>query len=215
MIGSIFVDPIRAVIFTAAHFLGGSLGAGVLAVSLLLRVALMPLTLRLARRAAARQRALAAIQPELKALTARHAKDAEQLHRKTMEVYARAGVSPVDGAGLLGNFAQLPVLGGMYGALRRGASGAFGWMSDIAQPNLPLAVASAVLAGLAAYVGAQPGTDSQRMYWLAAGAGTAISLFIFWHASAALVLSWTASSAVNAIQGALLVRERRAGQGAA
>jgi YidC/Oxa1 family membrane protein insertase len=211
MIGSLFVDPIRAVIFAAAHFLGGSLGAGVLATSLVLRIALMPLTLRLARRQAARQRALAALQPRLLELNKRHRADAVKLHEETMAVYRNAGISPFDGAGLLGSFAQLPLLGGMYGALRRGASGAFAWMTDIAQPNLPLAIASAALAGLGAYVGAQAGSDSPRMIWLAFGLGTGISLVIFWHASAALVLSWTASSAVNAVQGALLLRERRAG----
>ena len=41
---SAFVDLIRMTIFTAAHVCGGSLGAGIVAVSVVMRLALMPLS---------------------------------------------------------------------------------------------------------------------------------------------------------------------------
>jgi membrane protein insertase Oxa1/YidC/SpoIIIJ len=45
------VELVRGIVFASAHFLGGSIGGGILALSLLVRIALMPWTLPAARRA--------------------------------------------------------------------------------------------------------------------------------------------------------------------
>ena len=68
-----FVEVIRAAIFSAAHVCGGSLGGGILLVSAVVRIALLPLTLKLARRAREQQAKLAALKPELDAIRRRHA----------------------------------------------------------------------------------------------------------------------------------------------
>src|ERR1041384_7461872 len=46
---NLLVDAIRLALFTSAHVLGGSAGAGILAFSLIVRIALLPITLRAAR----------------------------------------------------------------------------------------------------------------------------------------------------------------------
>ena len=62
-----FVELIRVAIFAAAHVCGGSLGAGIIGVSVIVRIALLPLTLRLARQARAQQMRVAALKPALDA----------------------------------------------------------------------------------------------------------------------------------------------------
>jgi len=210
MLTSMLVDALRAAIFAAAHVLG-SVGAGVLAVSLLLRLALLPLTLRLARRSLAQRRLLARIQPELTALNERFKKEPDRLWRETMTVYRRNGYKPVDIPGLAGGLAQLPILGGIFTAVRSGlgAMGSFAWIADLARPDGALALLVALTTGVASYVGVQTGATSPRAAWTAAAFGTTLSLLLFWKASSVLVLSWGASSAVNLVQGVLLRRERR------
>ncbi|HEY2165306.1 MAG TPA: hypothetical protein VGH04_15010, partial [Gemmatimonadaceae bacterium] len=79
MFSSLFADPMRALIFAAAHLFGGSLSGGIFAVSLAARFVFMPLTLRLARRARERQRILDRLQPELARLKKRHARQPDKL----------------------------------------------------------------------------------------------------------------------------------------
>jgi YidC/Oxa1 family membrane protein insertase len=210
MLTSMLVDALRAAIFAAAHVLG-SVGAGVLAVSLLLRLALLPLTLRLARRSLAQRRLLARIQPELTALNERFKKEPEQLWRATLTVYRRHGYKPVDVAGFAGGLAQVPVFAGIYAAVRSGlgAMGSLGWIANLARPDGALALLVALTTGVASYIGVQTGATSPRTDWTVAAVGTTVSLVLFWKASSVLVLSWGASSAVNLVQGVLLRRERR------
>lgn len=67
------------VIFAVAHVCGGSLGAGIVVSSAIVRLALLPLTLHLARQARAQQMRLAALEPTLELLKRRHAKDPARL----------------------------------------------------------------------------------------------------------------------------------------
>src|ERR1041385_6353908 len=118
MITSAFVDPVRIVLFSAAHRLGGSLGAAVLAVSFGVRLAFMPFTLRWARRAEAQRKILERIKPEVAELEKRYAAQPLRLIQKRQELYDRAGYKQIDGEVVLGGFARWPFVAGIYGALR-------------------------------------------------------------------------------------------------
>ncbi len=63
MIWSAAIDLVRALVFAAAHLCGNSLGGGILAVSLVARLALLPITLRAARRMMAHQASVTALAP--------------------------------------------------------------------------------------------------------------------------------------------------------
>jgi len=65
---SLVVDAVRALVFAVAHLFGNSVGSGILAVSVLVRLALLPLTLRAARRAMEHQARIGALKPELERL---------------------------------------------------------------------------------------------------------------------------------------------------
>src|SRR5256886_9369273 len=82
-------DLFRAAIFAAAHVFAGSLGAGIVAVSLGVRLALFPLTIRLARRALAQQAIPARLPPELQRRQARLSNDPAAPWRRTQALYRR------------------------------------------------------------------------------------------------------------------------------
>src|SRR5215831_18078697 len=107
MFSSLFADPMRALIFAAAHLFGGSLGGGIFAVSLAARFVFMPLTLRLARRARERQRILDGLRPEIERLKKRYAKQPEKLVEAVHAAHQREGIQPVDTQSFLGGLARL------------------------------------------------------------------------------------------------------------
>ena len=66
------VEILRGSILVYAQACGGNLGGGILIVTLLARLALFPLTLRMARASATQAERMRALQPELDALRQRH-----------------------------------------------------------------------------------------------------------------------------------------------
>ena len=207
MFSSLFADPMRALIFAAAHLFGGSLGGGIFAVSLAARFVFMPLTLRLARRARERQRILDGLKPEIARLEKRDAKQPEKLIEAVHTAHRREGIQPVDAESLLGGLARLPVLGGIYGALRSIRLGSFAWIADLAKPNLPLALLVAAGSATSTYIATHGGTT--RTLVASTIVGAAISLAFLLHMSSAIALSWGASVVGDVVQNVVLLRERR------
>jgi len=205
-----FADFFRAAIFAAAHVFAGSLGAGIVAVSHGVRLALLPLTIRLARRALAQQAILARLQPELQRLQARYRNDPAARMQRIQALYRREGLRLFDPVAVLGGLVQLPVLAGVYAAVRQGlgAASSFLWISNLLRSDVWLALAVALLSALVAYVGragrAGQASGSTTAVWLSAG----FVLLAAWRASAALVLSWGAGSLGTLVQGFLLRRTR-------
>ena len=209
MFSSLFADPMRALIFAVAHLFGGSLGAGIFAVSLAARFVFMPLTLWLARRAQARQRILDGLKPEIDRLKKRFAKQPEKLIEAIHAAHRREGIEAVDTPSLLGGLARLPVLGGIYGALRSIRLGSFAWIADLAKPNLPLAVLVAAGSVASTYIATHGGPT--RTLVASMIVGSAISLAFLLHTSSAIALSWGASVVGDVVQNVVLLRERRPG----
>ncbi len=88
-----------------------NMGLSILGLTLLVRLVTMPLTLKQIRQT----QALTAIQPKLKELQQKYAKDRQKLAQETMALYRNAGVSPL---GCLGPMAiQIPIWFGLYQAL--------------------------------------------------------------------------------------------------
>ena len=206
------LDVVRAAVFAAAHLFGGSIGVGVVVVSLGVRLAFLPLTLRLARRAAHQQALLARLRPELTRLEERYRERPEELWRRTRALYRRSGYRPLDPQALVGSLLQAPVLAGVYGAVRRGlgADASFLWIADLARPDAVLAFAVAGLAALATYVGVKAGPQPQQAAAQATISGL-LTLLFFGRASSALLLSWAGSSLGGVGQALLLLRGRRHG----
>ena len=203
-----FVEVIRAAIFSAAHVCGGSLGGGILLVSAVVRIALLPLTLKLARRAREQQAKLAALKPELDAIRRRHASDPGRMMQETRALHAKHGITLFSPGSLAGFAVQMPLLGGLLAAVRNGlgAKVRFLWVADLARPDLTLLLGIAALTAWGvASAPTSPGQSSQQNIMMIAAVGS--TMFFLWSVSAAMALSVGAGSAVSLLQNWILSRE--------
>ena len=203
-----FVELLRAAIFAAAHVCGGSIGGGILLVSAGVRLALLPLTLHLARRAREQQAKLAALSAELDALQRQYASDPGRLIRETQALHAKHGIRLSTPSGLLGLAIQFPVLGGLFSAVRAGLGSKvrFLWVGDLARPDgALLLIATALTAWGISSTPNPPGQTTNPTPFLVMGV-LATAAFL-WTASSAVVLSAGAGSLVTVLQNWLLNRD--------
>jgi YidC/Oxa1 family membrane protein insertase len=199
---SSFLDLLRASLFTLAHVCGGSLGGGILVLSLMVRVALLPLTLRLAIRARELEQAKRRLHPKLETLQKRYASRPLDLMIATRELYAANGIDTVPKGTFLGTALQLPIATGIYQTIGSAAKGIvrFLWVKDLSRPDALVASVAAGLAGAAVMAG--PASPTSRT---AAGLAAAVTFLFAWRLSAGVGLYWIASNVVTVVQ-SLLVR---------
>jgi len=202
---SAFLELFQVGLFGLTHFYGGHLGAAVVTFSLLARIALLPLSVRVALGARKHARRLRALQPRLLRVRERWAEDPERQALETMEVHRKAGVGPVHPGTLKGTLLQTPVFVGLYHAVRGALAGASGrqgwlWVANLARPDPGIALFAAVLAG----AGVLAGATEPRPAWTLAVPAVAVGAMAL-ATSAGFGLYLAASGAVGTLQG-LLVR---------
>src|SRR5262245_57215409 len=93
------VEVLRESILAYAQICHGSVGAGILVVTFLARLALLPLGVRVARAAARQQEVMARLQPRLDALKAMHRNNPARLADETRQLLTQEGASPLSGLG--------------------------------------------------------------------------------------------------------------------
>lgn len=200
-------DAILALIVYLAQQFGGSTGWAIVTLSLSIRVALLPLTLRLSRRAIRNQEIARALQPEIEALKKRFEKKPERLFEEIGKVYRKHGYSPFDLPAMVGAFVQLPIFGMLYRAIGAAlVSGErFYWIRSLASPDVWLT--AIVLAVTAATGYFMPGmSDGARRTMIAVQVG--ITFLIIWKLAAGYGLYWASSSIVGLAQTLWLRHER-------
>ena len=199
MIWSGLIDLVRAVVFAASHVCGNSLGGGILLVSFVVRIALLPMTLRVARRMQEHQARVAALAPELERLQRRHGADRAALAEATATLYRRNDI-PIMPRGVVSSFlVQAPIGAALYRAFAAGLGPrtSFLWVADLARPDALVALGSAVLAGVAVGVGPSTSKTMIAMNMVLTG-------FLAWRLSASVGLYWVASNSVGAVQSIVL-----------
>ena len=205
-----FVELLRATIFSVAHVCGGSLGGGIFLVSAGVRLALLPLTLRLSRRAREQQVRIAALRPQLEALQRRHADDPRRLMTETQALYRAHDIRMLSPSSLVGMAIQLPLLSGLFAAVRKGlgAKVRFLWVPDLARPEglLILGVTALTAWGVSSTPPSPGQTTTPTAFVVIAVVGT---LAFLWSASSAVALSMSAGSLVSLLQNCLLARDAR------
>ncbi len=203
-----FVELIRSVLLAVAHSCGGSIGGSIFIVSLTVRLAMIPLGLRLARRARANQAALAAIKPEMDRLQRTHATDPVRLYKEMAALRRTHGVRLFNPTSFAMIGVQLPLLNGLFAAVRSGlgAKQRFLWITDLATTDARLLVLATVFASAAAAMTpAAPGSPvAPRVAAIVAGATT---LFFLWFLSSGVALSFVAGSVASAAQSLMLRRQ--------
>jgi YidC/Oxa1 family membrane protein insertase len=179
--------------------LGGSLGGAILVLSLGVRIALLPLTIRLAKRAQRNQALARALQPEIDELRRRFGNKPDRLLEETMKVYKRHNFSPFDAPTMLGGLVQLPVFGLLYGAIKRSLASnrAFLWVRNLSAPDVLLTVAILSLTALTSYL--MPAASEQARTLMIV-VQVIITSLIIWKLAAGLGLYWAASNLVGLFQ---------------
>ena len=167
------VEVLRESIFAYAQACNGNLAAGILAVTFLLRAALLPLGIHAARAAIRRQRATASATP------------------------ARATPSRLE---RFTGIAPMPAFVALYAAVRQAstAGGRFLWIGSLARPDWLLAIAATILTVAASAAGSTIPAP-QRSVMLAISA--AVTLIVLSKMAAGVGLYWAMSSVFGALQG--------------
>lgn len=114
---TIFVYPLSWVLTKIAQIFNNSYGLSIIIVTILIRLLILPLSIKQIKSTKAMQ----AIQPKLQELQKKYSsKDAntqQKLQQETMELFQKNGVNPL--AGCLPIFVQMPILIAMYHAIMR------------------------------------------------------------------------------------------------
>ena len=207
-IWTMFLDLLRVSLFGLAHVCGGSLGGGIVLLSLIVRIALLPLTLRLAIRARQHQLVLEGLRPQLKALERRFRGQPARLADETRKLHAANGIGLAPKGTLVGGLVQLPIGAGVYQTIASIArsTARFLWVRDLSRPDALVASVAAGLAGAAVVAG--PASPSSR---LSAALAAGVTFFFAWRLSAGVGLYWIASNVVTVGQ-SLLVRRAESKQ---
>ena len=114
-----------ALLLTTTDKYVGNFGVSIIVVTILIKIALLPLTLKQDKS----MKEMKKIQPELEKLKEKYANDKQMLNIKTMELYREHKVNPLGGC--LPLLLQLPILFALFGVLRSGiipADSSFLWL---------------------------------------------------------------------------------------
>lgn len=191
-----------------AMLFDGNMGWAILVLALTVRLALLPLTLHLARKMLSNQEKIKVLQPQVAAIKERLAAKPAEMFAAISALYKANGAHVIDRSSFIGLLVQLPVFGLLYKAISNASSGTapFLWMKSLATPDAALTGIVLLLTAISAY------------YFPSAAGGPAmlmiavqvlVTAFILWKLSAGLGLYWVASAAVGAVQTFVLRYERR------
>ena len=203
-----FVMFLVAALFTLTQASGGSLGLAIIMLSFSVRLTLLPLTIRMARRAQERQARLLALEPMIRTLKATYRSDPQRLRAELIELYREHGCNPLDTWTIFGAFLQIPMVYGLYTAIKRGLGegGRFLWIPNLARPDAILAM---LFGGLTYLVSAlNPGVPHEIRI-VASLLPALVALWFAWNMASGVGLYWVTSSTVDVLQSALLRRSSK------
>jgi YidC/Oxa1 family membrane protein insertase len=208
-IWAIWLDSILRLLGFLSSEVGLGLGFAIVAATLLLRTAILPISWSAAYRGSVRQRKLLRLQPELLAIRDRYAQDPQAYMQRVSALYRKHGIAVFDGKSLVGGLAQTPLFLGMYHALQGVGDGVrFLWVSSLSKPDLWLAVIAGLTTALAMAVSPDV-SEQMRLFIIVVPA--VVATFAALKFCSALAVYWAASNCYSAAQTVALrfVVERR------
>jgi len=187
----IIQQPIVNILIVMSHYLGGSFGLAIVALTIIINLAMFPMTLSQIRSSKAMQD----LQPKLSELQKKYGKDRQKLAQEQMKLYKTAGVKPAGCALTL--IIQMPVWIALYQAIILALAVApeallnlsrflYPWdpvyaalplsrdflLLDLAKPNIILAILTGASQWLQQKMSMTPSTDpkqaqqAQMMLWM-------------------------------------------------
>lgn len=198
-----FVDVIRAVLLSLAHVAHGSVGAGILALSVLVRLVLLPLAIKVMLRGRESAERLRALEPELKRLGERHKNDPAKLWAETRVLHQKHDVRLMPKGALTSMLIQMPLGMAVYRVVTENAAraGRFLWMSDLARPDFFITSLAAGVASLAILLAPNNGASNKGLAAITA----VFTVVMVWKLAAGVGLYWVGMSTVGVAQ-SLIVR---------
>lgn len=194
------------------HLIAGQFGVhqavAVIALTVLARLALLPLSLRTAQRAEVNKAKMKALKPELQAMKERLGDDRSALSAETMRLYRERGIQFLDRM-TVANIATQGVFGiGMFQVLNQAAiASKFLWIANLAKPDFWLSalIVALMLAGMAL----MPGAMSDTTAWVTMGIVTVVIGLSMLAMPSMVGVYWAASNVVTLLQALLLRRMAR------
>lgn len=196
---SIIYDIItKIILFMYSIF--GDYGLSIIGVTILIKVILLPLTLKQDKS----MRAMKKVQPEIDRVKEKYKNDPKMLNQKTMELYQTHKVNPA--AGCLPLLLQMPILFALFGVLRKAAepggflqdNPGFLWLK-LAEPD-PLYILP-VLNGIVSFaqqkmMGSDSNPQTKQMMYIF----PVMMVMISYKMPAGLQVYWFVSSAAGLLQ---------------
>lgn len=196
------IYPLSAVLQYLAGIFHGNYGIAIIGITLIIRLALLPLMMRQYRSQHQMRQKMTVLQPELKHLQEKYkgkpdSESKQKLQQETMQLYQKHRVNPL-AIGCLPMLIQLPILTGLYSAIKLTpelAEHSFLWF-QLGSPDIVLPILAAVVYFIQFKVSqtTQPGTDSAQLKQLAfMGYLSPVLMGVFaLSAPAAISLYWVA-----------------------
>lgn len=183
------------------HNLTGNFGLAIIGVTILMKIILLPLTLKQDKS----MKSMKKLQPELDKIKEQYKGDSKMLNQKTMELYQKHKVNPAGGC--LPLLVQLPILWALFGVLRGGIvpqDSTFLWM-QLVQPD-PFYILP-VLNGVVSFVqqkvmGSSDNPQMKNMMYMF----PIMMVFISYKMPAGLQIYWLTSSLAGVIQQYLIMK---------
>lgn len=195
---TVWLDALREVLQFFSSGIGLGAGLAILTVTILLRLALLPVSWSCAYRSCIHQKRVKKIQPMLTQLRRLYKDKPAMLAEKSMSLYRKNGLTPFEMRPILGALVQMPVFLGMFQVLRTGVeAGRFLWIASLSRPDAWIALIAGITTAM--MVAANPDLpESARMIMIIVPSALA-TIFAFKFASA-LALYWIASNSFTALQ---------------
>jgi YidC/Oxa1 family membrane protein insertase len=202
------VEILRESIFAYAQLCQGNLGWGILIVTFLTRLALMPSGIRSGKASQAHQHAMRRIQLKLEIIRSTCKGDPRRIAEETRRVMRAEGIS-ITPPGVLSNLIQFPILIALYAAVRQAAAaaGRFLWIPDIAKPDWPLTFMVSGLTLISASLTRSSSAPSQTAVVVAS---TIVSAVVLSKMAAGVGLYWGMSTLFGTLQTMIATRKPQA-----
>jgi YidC/Oxa1 family membrane protein insertase len=193
-----WLNTIHGLLTFLASGVGLGTGFSIVALTLLLRTLILPISWPIAYRGSIRQKKMLRLQPELARLKREHGAQPGIYAERVMKLYQDNGMTMMDWRSVLGSLVQMPLFLGMYQTLRAGVNGArFLWVETLARPDPLFAILAALTTML--MMAANPDMPEQMrlVLILVPSILAAVAALKF---CSALAVYWTVSNCYSAIQ---------------
>jgi YidC/Oxa1 family membrane protein insertase len=193
-----WLSAIRGLLAFLSSQVGLGTGLSIVALTLLLRMVILPISWPIAYRGSIRQKKMLRLQPALARLKLECGDEPRVYAERILKLYQEHGITVMDWQSVLGSLLQMPLFVGMYQTLRAGANGArFLWVESLARPDPWFAL----LAGLTTMLMMAANPDlpehTRLILILVPSILAAVAALKF---CSALAVYWTVSNCYTAIQ---------------